>query len=57
MATAEISAIGVATSVSSLVGTPVLDASGKSCGRVHEFAVDVARDANHVGALILRGGS
>ncbi|MEO7029917.1 MAG: CBS domain-containing protein [Acidobacteriaceae bacterium] len=42
------------TSVSSLVGMSVLDASGKSCGRVHEFAVDVARDAAHVGALILR---
>ena len=54
MAAADIPAIEVATSVSGLVGMPVLDASGKSCGRVHEFAVDVARDANHVGALILR---
>jgi magnesium transporter len=42
------------TSVSTLVGMSVVDASGKSCGRVHEFAVDVARDAAHVGALILR---
>jgi magnesium transporter len=42
------------TSVSTLVGMSVVDASGKSCGRVHEFAVDVARDATHVGALILR---
>lgn len=42
------------TSVSSLVGMSVLDASGQSCGRVHEFAVDVVRDAAHVGALILR---
>ncbi len=47
-------AASVSTSVSSLVGMSVLDASGKSCGRVHEFAVDVARDATHVGALILR---
>ena len=43
-----------ATSVSTLVGMSVVDASGKSYGRVHEFAVDVARDAAHVGALILR---
>ena len=43
-----------ATSVSTLVGLSVLDASGKSCGRVHEFAVDVARDGAHVAALILR---
>ena len=34
-----------ATSVSTLVGMSVVDASGKSYGRVHEFAVDVARDA------------
>src|ERR1700742_1049842 len=45
---------GVPTSVSTLVGMTVVDESGKSCGRVHEFAVDVARDAAHVGALILR---
>ena len=45
---------GVPTSVSTLVGMSVVDESGKSCGRVHEFAVDVARDAAHVGALILR---
>ncbi len=43
-----------ATSVSILVGMSVMDTSGKSCGRVHEFAVDVPRDAAHVGALILR---
>jgi CBS domain-containing protein/sporulation protein YlmC with PRC-barrel domain len=43
-----------ATSVSGLVGMSVVGASGKSYGRVHEFAVDVARDATHVGALILR---
>ncbi|HEY5328326.1 MAG TPA: CBS domain-containing protein [Acidobacteriaceae bacterium] len=45
---------GVPTSVSTLVGMAVVDESGKSCGRVHEFAVDVARDAAHVWALILR---
>src|SRR5665213_3731908 len=44
----------IPTSVSTLVGMAVVDESGKSCGRVHEFAVDVARDAAHVGALILR---
>jgi magnesium transporter len=54
MAAADIPAMGVATSVSGLVGMPVLDATGKSCGRVHEFAVDVQRDGSHVGALILR---
>jgi CBS domain-containing protein/sporulation protein YlmC with PRC-barrel domain len=43
-----------ATSVSALVGMPVVDAAGKSCGRVHEFAVDVPRDGSHVRALILR---
>jgi magnesium transporter len=42
------------TSVSSLVGMSVVDAAGKTYGRVHEFAVDVERDAAHVGALILR---
>jgi magnesium transporter len=42
------------TSVSSLVGMSVMGAPGTSYGRVHEFAVDVARDAAHVGALILR---
>jgi magnesium transporter len=42
------------TSVSSLVGLSVVDDAGKTYGRVHEFAVDVERDAAHVGALILR---
>ncbi len=45
---------GVPTSVSTLVGMSVVDGSGKSVGRVHEFAVDVARDGAHVRALILR---
>jgi magnesium transporter len=44
----------LATSVSTLVGTSVVDAAGKSYGRVHEFAVDVPQDGTHVGALILR---
>ncbi len=47
-------AAGIPTSVSALVGLAVLDDSGKSLGRVHEFAVDVEKDAAHVGALILR---
>ncbi len=44
----------MATSVSTLVGMPVVDGSGKSCGRVHEFAVDVQLGGTHVLALILR---
>lgn len=44
----------VPTSVSALVGLSVLDGSGRSVGRVHEFAVDVMKDAAHVNALILR---
>jgi CBS domain-containing protein len=43
-----------ATSVSALVGVPVVDAAGKRYGRVHEFAVDVPHDGSHVRALILR---
>jgi magnesium transporter len=45
---------GLSTSVSMLVGMPVLDGAGKTCGRVHEFAVDVPTDAAHVAAFILR---
>jgi CBS domain-containing protein/sporulation protein YlmC with PRC-barrel domain len=44
------------TSVSALVGRTVLDSSGKVCGRVHEFAVDVAKDGAHVVGLLLRQG-
>ena len=44
-----------ATSASALLGTPVLDAAGRSFGRVQELAVDVAQDAAHVSALIVRG--
>ena len=43
------------TSASALLGTAVLDAAGKSCGRVQELAVDVAQDATHVSALIVGG--
>jgi len=45
---------GVATSVSALMGTIVLDAAGKSLGRVHEFAVDVSKDGTRVAGLILQ---
>jgi CBS domain-containing protein/sporulation protein YlmC with PRC-barrel domain len=44
----------IPTSVSTLVGMNVVDASGKSCGRVHEFAVDVQRDGARVEGLILQ---
>jgi magnesium transporter len=44
----------IGTSVSHLVGMPVVDGSGRMCGRVHEFAVDVAQDATHVQAFVLR---
>jgi len=47
----------VLTSVSTLVGMAVVDASGQPCGRVHEFAVDVAEDAAHVLAFVLWGRS
>ncbi len=42
------------TSVSSLVGRPVMDAHGTVLGHVYEFAVDPARDTDHIAALILR---
>ncbi len=48
------------TSVSALVGLPVMDAQGAVCGHVHEFAVDAVKDAEHVIALLLktkRGGA
>jgi magnesium transporter len=44
----------VRTSVSALVGREVIGPDGAVCGRVHEFAVDVAKDGTHVAALILR---
>lgn len=42
------------TSVSGLVGLRVVDSAGAPCGRVYEFAVDVAKDAAHVAALVVR---
>jgi sporulation protein YlmC with PRC-barrel domain/CBS domain-containing protein len=45
---------GVATSVSALMGTSVLDAAGKTLGRVHEFAVDVSKDGTRVAGLIVQ---
>ena len=44
----------VLTSVSSLVGMAVVDDTGETYGRVHEFAVDVTQDAAHVQAFVLR---
>jgi magnesium transporter len=44
----------VLTSVSTLVGMPVVDAGGNALGRVHEFAVDVAQDAAHVQGFVLK---
>jgi magnesium transporter len=41
------------TSVSNLVGISVLDPAGRVCGRVQEFAVDVAKDSGHVHAFVL----
>jgi CBS domain-containing protein/sporulation protein YlmC with PRC-barrel domain len=47
---------GLSTSVSALVGRSVVDAQGGACGRVHEFAVDVAKDGSRVLGLVLRQG-
>ncbi len=46
------------TTVAMLMGMQVVDASGRSCGRVQELAVDVGKDANRVSGLLLskRGG-
>jgi len=41
------------TTVAMLVGTQVVDASGRSLGRVQELAVDVGKDANRVSGLLL----
>jgi sporulation protein YlmC with PRC-barrel domain/CBS domain-containing protein len=41
------------TTVAMLVGMQVVDASGRSCGRVQELAVDVGKDANRVSGLLL----
>jgi sporulation protein YlmC with PRC-barrel domain len=42
------------TSVSALMGVPIADAAGRVVGRVREFAVSPAVDANHVQGLVLR---
>ena len=42
------------TSVSALMGAPILDAAGKSYGRVSEFAVAPQTDASRVEALMVR---
>jgi len=44
----------LSTNVSALVGRSVVDAEGKACGKVKEFAVDVSRDQTHVAALVLQ---
>jgi len=41
------------TTVAMLVGTLVVDASGRSLGRVQELAVDVGKDSNRVSGLLL----
>jgi CBS domain-containing protein/sporulation protein YlmC with PRC-barrel domain len=42
------------TSVSALMGVPVADASGRTLGRVREFAVCPPVDAAHIQALVLK---
>jgi magnesium transporter len=42
------------TSVSALMGAPVVDAQGAAFGRVREFAVAPAEDASHVYGIVLR---
>ena len=44
------------TTVAMLVGKQVVDASGRSLGRVQELAVDVGRDSNRVSGLLLSKG-
>jgi sporulation protein YlmC with PRC-barrel domain/CBS domain-containing protein len=41
------------TTVAMLVGMQVVDASGRSLGRVQELAVDVGKDSNRVSGLLL----
>jgi magnesium transporter len=41
------------TTVAMLVGMQVVDASGRSCGRIQELAVDVGKDSNRVSGLLL----
>jgi sporulation protein YlmC with PRC-barrel domain/CBS domain-containing protein len=42
------------TSVSALMGAPVMDSGGQMVGHVREFAVSPPVDANHVQGLVLR---
>ena len=44
------------TTVAMLVGKQVVDASGRSLGRVQELAVDVGKDSNRVSGLLLSKG-
>src|ERR1700753_3204246 len=41
------------TTVAILVGNQVVDASGRSLGRIQELAVDVGKDTNRVSGLLL----
>ncbi len=47
--------VALATSASALMGRAVFGPDGELCGRVKEFAVEVARDGAHIAALILAG--
>jgi magnesium transporter len=44
----------IPTSVSSLLGATVVDASGAKLGRVRDLAIDVNKDGTQVAALVLR---
>jgi sporulation protein YlmC with PRC-barrel domain/CBS domain-containing protein len=44
------------TTVAMLVGTQVVDGSGRSYGRVQELAVDVGKDSSRVSGLLLSKG-
>ncbi len=44
----------ISTSVARLMGRSVVDAEGKSCGTVQEFAVDVSVDQTRVAGLVLK---
>lgn len=44
------------TTVAMLVGMQVVDASGRSYGRVQELAVDVGKDANRISGLLVSKG-
>jgi flagellar motility protein MotE (MotC chaperone)/sporulation protein YlmC with PRC-barrel domain len=44
------------TTVSSMLGAPLRDASGAMLGRVREFAVQTSQDSSRVHGLILKGG-